>query len=183
MRRILSELYVRDNCHPFKATLLVWIQIPVWVFMSIALRNFSLGTADSEGDISVQEQFSKGGVLWFPNLTVTDSTWILPISLGLLNLMIVEIFSSQKLAMSRLQKYVTNFIRGISVLMIPIAATVPSSVALYWFSSSFLGFAQNLLLRSPVVRQFCRIPQTQSHSDTPYKDLFAAFYAKFFLRK
>ncbi|XP_044536170.1 cytochrome c oxidase assembly protein COX18, mitochondrial isoform X2 [Gracilinanus agilis] len=48
MRRIVSELYIRDNCHPFKATLLVWIQIPMWVFMSVALRNFSLGITVSE---------------------------------------------------------------------------------------------------------------------------------------
>lgn len=49
MRRLVSELYVRDNCHPFKATVLVWIQLPMWIFMSIALRNFSTGAAHSEG--------------------------------------------------------------------------------------------------------------------------------------
>ncbi|XP_007495722.2 cytochrome c oxidase assembly protein COX18, mitochondrial [Monodelphis domestica] len=183
MRRIVSELYIRDNCHPFKATLLVWIQIPMWVFMSVALRNFSLGITDSEGGFSIQEQFSTGGVLWFPDLTLLDSTWILPVSLGILNLLIVEIFALQKLEMSRFQKYITYFTRGISVLMIPIAATVPSAIALYWFSSSLLGLSQNLLLRSPGFRQLCRIPMTRSYSDTPYKDLFAAFYSKFFLRK
>ncbi|XP_068947774.1 cytochrome c oxidase assembly protein COX18, mitochondrial isoform X3 [Petaurus breviceps papuanus] len=183
MRRIVSELYVRDNCHPFKATLLVWIQIPMWVFMSVALRNFSLGISDSEGEFSVREQFSTGGVLWFPDLTVFDSTWILPVSLGILNLLVVEIFASQKFEKSRFQKYVTHFIRGISLLMVPIAASVPSSIALYWFCSSFLGLSQNLLLRSPGFRQLCRIPRTKSQSDTPYKDLFASFYAKLFLRK
>ena len=49
MRRLVSELYVRDNCHPFKATVLVWIQLPMWIFMSIALRNFSTGATHSEG--------------------------------------------------------------------------------------------------------------------------------------
>uniref|UniRef100_A0A8B9YTX3 Cytochrome c oxidase assembly factor COX18 n=1 Tax=Bos mutus grunniens TaxID=30521 RepID=A0A8B9YTX3_BOSMU len=48
MRRLVSELYVRDNCHPFKATVLVWIQLPMWIFMSVALRNFSTGAAHSE---------------------------------------------------------------------------------------------------------------------------------------
>ncbi|XP_068947773.1 cytochrome c oxidase assembly protein COX18, mitochondrial isoform X2 [Petaurus breviceps papuanus] len=137
MRRIVSELYVRDNCHPFKATLLVWIQIPMWVFMSVALRNFSLGISDSEGEFSVREQFSTGGVLWFPDLTVFDSTWILPVSLGILNLLVVEIFASQKFEKSRFQKYVTHFIRGISLLMVPIAASVPSQseeVGVYYHS-------------------------------------------------
>ncbi|XP_037685878.1 cytochrome c oxidase assembly protein COX18, mitochondrial isoform X2 [Choloepus didactylus] len=182
MQRLVSELYVRDNCHPFKATVLVWIQLPMWIFMSVALRNFSMGTTHSEG-FSVKEQLATGGVLWFPDLTALDSTWILPVSVGVTNLLIVEIFALQKLGMSHFQKYVTYFVRAVSVLMIPIAATVPSSIALYWLCSSFMGLSQNLLLRSPGFRKFCRIPLTKSDSDTPYKDLFAAFCAKFILRK
>uniref|UniRef100_A0A8C4VUZ2 Cytochrome c oxidase assembly factor COX18 n=1 Tax=Gopherus evgoodei TaxID=1825980 RepID=A0A8C4VUZ2_9SAUR len=180
--RIVSELYVRDNCHPFKASLLMWIQIPVWVFVSIALRNCSVGAADSEV-LAVQEQLSTGGTLWFTDLTVPDSTWILPVSLGLFNLLIVEIFALRKFELSRFQKYATNFIRGLSVLMVPIAATVPSSMALYWLSSSFMGLSHNLLLRSPTFRRLCRIPRTKSDSDTPYRDIVLAFYTKYFLKK
>ncbi|XP_014643440.1 PREDICTED: mitochondrial inner membrane protein COX18 isoform X2 [Ceratotherium simum simum] len=125
MRRLVSELYVRDNCHPFKATLLVWIQLPMWIFMSVALRNFSTGATHSEG-FPIQEQLASGGVLWFPDLTALDSTWILPVSVGVINLLIVEIFALQKIGMSRFQTYITHFVRAVSVLMIPIAATVPS---------------------------------------------------------
>ncbi|XP_072797383.1 cytochrome c oxidase assembly protein COX18, mitochondrial isoform X2 [Vicugna pacos] len=182
LRRLVSELYIRDNCHPFKATVLVWIQIPMWIFMSVALRNFSTGATHSEG-FSVQEQLATGGVLWFPDLTALDSTWILPVSVGVINLLIVEMFALQKIGMSRFQTYITYFVRAVSVLMIPIAATVPSSIALYWLCSSFMGLSQNLLLRSPRFRQLCRIPLTKSDSHTPYKDLFAAFYAKFSSRK
>ncbi|XP_045713838.1 cytochrome c oxidase assembly protein COX18, mitochondrial isoform X4 [Phyllostomus hastatus] len=170
MRRLVSELYVRDNCHPFKATVLVWIQIPMWIFMSVALRNLSTGAAHAEAGFSVQEQLATGGVLWFPDLTALDSTWILPVSVGVINLLIIE-------------TYATYFVRAVSVLMIPVAATVPSSIVLYWLCSSFMGLSQNLLLRSPRFRQLCRIPVTKGDSDTPYKDLFAAFYTKFISRK
>ncbi|NXG01363.1 COX18 protein, partial [Sakesphorus luctuosus] len=87
LRRVVSELYVRDNCHPVKATLLVWVQVPLWVCVSLALRNCSVGASGSH----LQEQFSSGGTLWFPDLTAPDSTWILPVSLGLVNLLIVEV--------------------------------------------------------------------------------------------
>ncbi|XP_078530603.1 cytochrome c oxidase assembly protein COX18, mitochondrial isoform X2 [Lissotriton helveticus] len=160
LRRIISGLYVRDNCHPFKASLLIWIQIPMWVFVSLALRNFSIPTA-----------------------SFGDSTWIIPISLGVLNLLIVEMFAIRKIELSRFQKYVTNFIRAVSVAMIPIAATVPSSMALYWLSSSCVGLAHNLLLRSPTLRQAFRIPSTKSDSDTPYQDIATALYTKYFLKK
>ncbi|XP_066498284.1 cytochrome c oxidase assembly protein COX18, mitochondrial isoform X2 [Hoplias malabaricus] len=49
LRRIVSELYVRDNCHPFKASLLIWVQLPMWVCLSLALRNLSMGGAGSRG--------------------------------------------------------------------------------------------------------------------------------------
>ncbi|XP_017656216.1 cytochrome c oxidase assembly protein COX18, mitochondrial isoform X2 [Nannospalax galili] len=126
MRRLVSELYVRDNCHPFKATVVVWVQLPMWIFISVALRNFSTGASCSEG-FSVQEQLAVGGILWFPDLTAVDSTWILPVCVGVVNLLIVEIFALQKTGMSRFQMYITNCVRAVSVLMIPVAATVPST--------------------------------------------------------
>ncbi|KAJ8382294.1 hypothetical protein SKAU_G00030720 [Synaphobranchus kaupii] len=173
LRRIVSELYVRDNCHPFKASLLVWVQLPMWVCLSLALRNLSLGQADSTQALAV------GGALWFLDLTLPDSTWIMPVCLGLANLLIVEIFALRRLEASKFQKYVTNFIRGISLVLIPLAATVPSSMALYWLSSSCVGLFHNLVLRSPRFRRLCRIPPTRSDSDTPYRDIAAAFVTKY----
>ncbi|KAM6980216.1 cytochrome c oxidase assembly protein COX18, mitochondrial [Aplochiton taeniatus] len=178
LRRIVSELYIRDNCHPFKASVVVWVQLPMWVCLSLALRSLSLGLGDTAS--ALHTELAAGGALWFSDLTIPDSTWIMPISLGLVNLIIVEIFALRKLEISRFQKYVTNFIRGISLLMIPIAATVPSSMALYWLSSSCFGLGQNLLLRSPGFRRMCRIPASRLDSDTPYRDIGAAFVAKYF---
>ncbi|KAI3351378.1 hypothetical protein L3Q82_020191 [Scortum barcoo] len=171
LRRIISQLYVRDNCHPFKASLLVWVQLPLWVSLSLALRNLSLDQSALQSDLKT------GGALWFPDLTLPDSTWILPICLGLTNLLIVEMFSLQRINPSRFQTFVTNFIRGFSVLMIPIAATVPSSMALYWFTSSLVGFSHNLLLRSPAIHKVLKL---RTHrSDSPYRDLLSAFITKY----
>lgn len=177
LRRIVSELYVRDNCHPFKASLLVWVQLPMWVCVSLALRNISVGLEHILSGL--QHELAAGGTLWFPDLTVPDSTWIIPVSLGLINLLITEVYALSKLEQSKFQKYVTNFIRGLSLVMIPLAATVPSSMALYWFSSSCIGLGHNLLLRSPRFRALCRIPPSHSDSHTPYRDIAAAFVAKY----
>ncbi|CAN2388988.1 membrane insertase activity [Pristimantis euphronides] len=183
MKRLIKELYIRDNCHPFKASLIMWIQIPMWIFMSLALRNFSFNTSGSDTDSLVHEQLKNGGTLWFADLTMPDSTWILPVFLGVLNLLIVEMFALRTIKVSRLNKIMTNAIRGISIVMIPIAASVPSSMALYWTTSSLVGLAHNLLLRSPAVRRLFRIPQTKMDSETPYKDLLAAFVVKYIQKK
>ncbi|XP_019202480.1 cytochrome c oxidase assembly protein COX18, mitochondrial isoform X2 [Oreochromis niloticus] len=171
LRRIVSQLYIRDNCHPFKASLLVWVQLPLWISLSLALRNLSLDQSDLQGALAA------GGALWFPDLTIPDSTWILPVCLGLTNLLIVEVFSLQRVAASRTQRLVLNTVRGFSLLMIPIAATVPSSMALYWFASSLVGFSHNLLLRSPSIHRLLQL--STPHSTSPYRDLLTAFIAKY----
>lgn len=171
LRRIVSQLYIRDNCHPFKASLLVWVQLPLWISLSLALRNLSVNQPALQGELAA------GGALWFPDLTVPDSTLILPVSLGLINLLIVEVFSLQRVTPSRFQRLVLNTIRGFSVLMIPIAATVPSSMALYWFTSSLVGFSHNLILRSPAIHRILRL-KTQ-RSESPYRDLLSAFVSKY----
>ncbi|CAL8303170.1 unnamed protein product [Arctogadus glacialis] len=177
LRRIVSELYIRDNCHPFKASLLVWVQLPMWVSLSLALRNLSM--ASSPAGSALQTELSTGGTLWFSDLTLPDHTWVLPISLGIINLLIIEIFAVQRLQVSSLQRYMTHFLRGVSVLMVPIAATVPSSLALYWLSSSLVGLGHNLLLRSPRFRMACHIPPLRSDSQTPYRDLASALRKKY----
>ncbi|XP_069029324.1 cytochrome c oxidase assembly protein COX18, mitochondrial isoform X2 [Embiotoca jacksoni] len=172
LRRLVSQLYIRDNCHPFKASLLVWVQMPIWISLSLALRNLSLDQSD------LHDELAAGGALWFPDLTVPDFTWILPVCLGLTNLLVVEVFSLQRVSVSGFQRLVLNAIRGFSVLMIPIAAAVPSSMALYWFTSSLVGFSHNLLLRSPAVHKVLRLRTLRS--ETPYRDLLSAFSAKYF---
>ncbi|XP_028271806.1 cytochrome c oxidase assembly protein COX18, mitochondrial isoform X3 [Parambassis ranga] len=171
LRRVVAQLYIRDNCHPFKASLLVWVQLPLWISFSLALRNLSLDQSALQGELAA------GGALWFPDLTVPDATWILPVCLGLSNLLIVEVFSLQRAGASVFQRLFVNFIRAFSVLMIPIAATVPSSMALYWFTSSLVGFGQNLLLRSPVSHKLLRLPTQPPAS--PYRGLLSAFRSKY----
>ncbi|XP_068596721.1 TBC1 domain family member 9B-like [Brachionichthys hirsutus] len=171
LRRIVSQLYVRDNCHPLKASLLVWVQLPLWISLSLALQNLSLDQS------ALQTDLTAGGALWFPDLTLPDSTWILPACLGLTNLLIIEVFSLQSVTPSRLQRVGTNVLRGLSVLMIPIGATVPSSMVLYWLTSSLVGLTHNLVLRSASVHKVLRLPTRCS--DTPYKDLLSTFRAKY----
>ncbi|XP_037116671.1 cytochrome c oxidase assembly protein COX18, mitochondrial isoform X1 [Syngnathus acus] len=121
LRRLVSQLYVRDNCHPFKASLLVWVQLPLWIGLSLALRNLCAPHS------LLHASLATGGTLWFPDLTSPDSTWLLPLALGLTNLFIVELFSLQRSNVSSVHKAVTNALRMLSLLMIPIAAGVPSA--------------------------------------------------------
>lgn len=171
MRRIVSELYIRDNCHPFKASTLVLVQVPVWISLSLALRELSLESS------AVYSALTEGGALWFKDLTVPDQTWIIPVTLGLTNLLLVELASLQQTpAAGRFQKLILHSLRAVSLLMIPISASVPTSMSLYWLVSSLVGLGHNLILRSNKVQSALGIPKKSS---APYRDLYAAFTSKY----
>ncbi|CAG9864458.1 unnamed protein product [Phyllotreta striolata] len=171
IRKQWQKLILRDNCHPFKASLLMLFQIPTWVCLSVSLRNlvYMLPLRDSNAEI-IYAELTLGGFGFIPNLTAVDSSWILPVSVGVINLLIIELQRLSRLnEPNKLQKILTNVFRGLSVVMIPIGASVPSCLVLYWTTSSAFGLVQNILLMSPRVKRICKIPKTQSEMDRPYK--------------
>ncbi|XP_063931071.1 cytochrome c oxidase assembly protein COX18, mitochondrial-like isoform X2 [Zophobas morio] len=181
IRKQWTNLIARENCHPFKTTLLVFFQLPLWVSLSISLRNlvYMLPNQDFHAQLTFTE-LSVGGFGWIPNLVEVDSSLILPVCFGLLNLGIIELQTLSKVNVpTKLQKFLTNFFRGLSILMIPIASVVPSCVVLYWTTSSAFGFVQNLILVSPKIRRLCKIPQTPSELEQPYKHIITGIKYRF----
>ncbi|XP_070070656.1 cytochrome c oxidase assembly protein COX18, mitochondrial [Drosophila takahashii] len=166
-----QNLIVRDNCHPMKTMIVLWGQIPLWIFQSVALRNLVYMLPDP---LSIQAQIvttemTIGGFGWIPNLTVVDSSYILPVTLGLINLAIIEVQAmSRTRPPTRLQGIANNVFRGLSVVMVPVACTVPSALCVYWVASSSFGLAQNLLMLSPEIRRSVGIPKTQTELSQPY---------------
>ncbi|KAJ8954075.1 hypothetical protein NQ318_004380 [Aromia moschata] len=173
IRKQWNNLVVRGNCHPFKASLLLWFQIPMWVSLSVALRNlvYMLPEQSIPAKLTFAE-LTVGGFGFVPNLTEVDSSLILPVALGIINLAIIELQVLSKVnPPTKLQKYLTNFFRGLSVFMVPIGASVPSCLVLYWTTSSTYGLIQNLVLLSPRVKRMCGIPKTTTELLEPYKQI------------
>ncbi|XP_078576715.1 cytochrome c oxidase assembly protein COX18, mitochondrial-like isoform X2 [Branchiostoma floridae x Branchiostoma japonicum] len=177
MREFRTQLFIQDNCHPFKATLLVWVQMPMFICVSFALRHMT-GSFQGAASACLQPDMVSQGALWFTDLTAADPTLLLPVMLGTLNLVIVEMHSLQQTEKTRTQKVVTNFFRGVSVVMVMVAAYMPAAMSLYWTSSSAVGLAQNILLKLPWLRQACRIPPTSRDSPTPFRDMAASVRQK-----
>uniref|UniRef100_A0A1L8E0C0 Putative cytochrome oxidase bioproteinis protein oxa1 mitochondrial n=1 Tax=Nyssomyia neivai TaxID=330878 RepID=A0A1L8E0C0_9DIPT len=174
LKKQWTKLVVRENCHPAKTMIVLWGQIPLWIFQSMAIRNlvYILPDPSSVSAQIIFAQLSLGGFLWIPNLTVPDASLILPVTLGLLNLAIIEIQALSRVKQGgRLHKYATNFFRIFSIFMIPIASIVPSCLSLYWVSSSAFGLIQNVTMMSPKFRRAVGIPSTPSELERPYKHL------------
>ncbi|CAK1580375.1 unnamed protein product [Parnassius mnemosyne] len=172
LKKQWQKLIVRDNCHPFKASLVIWFQIPVWVCMSFALRNLVYMQSDDAVALITFMELSVGGIGWFPNLTEPDHSFILPVVFGLTNLSIIEIQRMSKLRQpSKMYNVFTNVFRIFSLIMIPVAASVPSCMCLYWVTSSSFGLIQNLCLLSPSLRRKLQIPEAPSELEYPYSHI------------
>lgn len=88
-----NNLVIRENCHPLKASIIILFQIPLWITQSWAIRNLIYIQPDPT-DINAQlvaAEMMFGGFGWIPNLTEVDHSLILPITLGVLNLTIIEV--------------------------------------------------------------------------------------------
>lgn len=172
MKKQWRKLIERDNCHPFKASLVIWFQIPVWICISFALRNLVYMTNGDPSALVTFMELSAGGIGWFPNLTVPDHSWIMPVAFGLTNLTIIEIQRTSKLRKpSKVYNIFTNTFRIFSIVMIPVAANVPSCMCLYWLTSSSIGLVQNLVLLSPPLRRRLGIPEAPSELEEPYSHI------------
>jgi len=186
----------RRNCAKSKLYLPFLIQIPFWVTTSVALRNLStMQNAAFFSDPSQMAaakarfvQMSNEGLAWFPDLTLPDSTWIIPVSLGVVLLANHELTVNQvskdiltqggKKPVPKITRAVDILVRSVALVMVPVSACVPTALALYWTTSATAGLVVNLVLMSPKVRDTFKIPRLPSDSKTPYKTTLINFTAK-----
>lgn len=93
LKKQWNKLIVRENCHPAKTLIVLWGQIPLWICQSVALRNL-VHMLPNPGTLQAKIIFTEltiGGFGWIPNLTEVDSSYILPVALGVINLSIIEV--------------------------------------------------------------------------------------------
>ncbi len=148
MNMKVQELYKEEGVHPAAGCLPMLIQMPIIFGLFRLLRNplQFMGTDDNV-IFAVHEAFA-----WMPDLTQPDK-WILPIAAG-----IATYFSfamSQKLnatpdatggtaastnSMMKVMKYI------FPVMIIWMARTYPSGLAIYWFISQVIQILINLRL-------------------------------------
>ncbi|KAG1673804.1 Cytochrome c oxidase assembly protein COX18, mitochondrial [Nymphon striatum] len=176
-RKYRNELIIRDNCHPLKSSLVIIFQIPIWISLSFALRGFAF--IIPENKIAVLTAFyglQSGGLLWIPDLTVPDSTMILPFVLAALQFSQIELHAIRMSHIKSKMKTISNYgMRGLTLLLIPVSMTVPSCLPLYWTISSTIGLVQSIALLFPKVRRTVGIPETSTEASAvqiTYKKLY-----------
>ncbi|KAF7494742.1 Cytochrome c oxidase assembly protein COX18 [Sarcoptes scabiei] len=163
MTKGINRLIVRDNCHPLKASLVTFFQIPFWIILSNCFRNFARIYPDPNDPQLLQtyEQLQTEGIFWFSNLTVPDPIGLLPFATILINLSIIQMHVAERRRLnikdSKFIKIITNFSRILSFGLLIVGLTLPADMSYYWFVSSSFGLLQNIILRNPKMKSILKI--------------------------
>ena len=120
--------------------------------------------------------------MWFTDLSVADSTMMLPILNALSFVLMIELGSSENGAPPEKVAMMKNIFRGLAVIMIPATMNFSQGLFVYWSVNNTFSLAQGIVLRDERVRQFFDIPKVpmppsggDANSSSKDENPFAAF--------
>ncbi|KAI5964331.1 COX18 [Candida pseudojiufengensis] len=155
-RKRQKQLFKKYNVQLWKNFILPVFQIPLWVIMSITMRDLSGWSSwDNLHNKALDPTLYSEGCLWFQDLAVADPTHVFPLILGVISLCNIE-WTFKTLDLARLTqklKYrptitdaIANFSRLSIVFMMAISIHAPAALVLYWISSQFYSLIQNIVM-------------------------------------
>lgn len=155
-RKRQKKLFKDHNVQIWKNFILPVFQIPLWVCMSLTMRDLSgWSTWDLLSNKPLDLDLFTEGLLWFQDLTVLDPYHVFPIMLGIASLCNVE-WTFKTLEMLRLTQRrklrptltdaMSNLARMTVVFLMAISLHAPTALTLYWLSSQVFSLVQNVFL-------------------------------------
>ncbi|CAB4067851.1 COX18 [Lepeophtheirus salmonis] len=174
IRNSFKELVIERNCSAAKIFIPYFLQIPIWMTMTMALRNQMTITSYTKESLLRFVEFKTEGCLWFSNLGIPDPIFVLPILIG--STLIINQECSSRLHRSPEGQKLPLPIRSarmvgriLPFILVPLCCYTPSGLTLYWSVSGASGLLVNLILMQPQVRRLVKIPRISSEPTNPFK--------------
>jgi YidC/Oxa1 family membrane protein insertase len=140
------KIWKKYDCNPVKMFAPLVVQAPVFISFFIAIQRMSHGVPS----------FATGGRgTWFTDLSVADPTYVLPLLSSLTFLASVETNPPNGTDPNPGMKW---GMRGLAAVMIPLTASFPKGVFVYWVTTNVFSFAQAQALRIPALKKLAGIP-------------------------
>ncbi|KAL2078981.1 hypothetical protein ACEWY4_024725 [Coilia grayii] len=143
----------KHDVNPLRGFLVPLVQMPIFVSFFIALRKMAYLPVPS---------LQSGGTLWFPDLTIADPYYILPIAVTGTMFAILELGAESGIDNPNL-KAMKTVLRIMPFVILPLTINFPTAVFTYWMTSNLFTLSQVALLNQPLVRQRLRIPEKIVH--------------------
>ena len=147
----LAAVWSKHDCHPVKSMAPLLLQAPLFIGFFSALRSLAEAGVPS---------LARGGAAWFNDLTIADPTYGLPLLSAGIFLLTVELnaadgMQGQDPATMRKMK---NFMRFLAVALVPLTASMPAGVFVYWATSNACSLAQSTLFKLAATRRAFGLP-------------------------
>ena len=165
--KLVQKTIIKYNCSNMKIFAPGYVQLPFFLCFNSAIRKIRNG----------DELMMTEGPIFMTNLTVPVETWILPMFVGSLFWLSMQVNLSQTSRVEAVTnnnnwlrgKVVRTFTNALILLMVYLCGQVESGLALYWASSAATALASNLVLLSPRMLRLLRIPRFENDPKHPYK--------------
>ena len=146
----MKSLFAKYKVKPLRGFAAPLVQLPLFMGMFFGLRKMP--------DI-YHDELATGGMFWFPDLTLTDPLYILPLASAGSFLLLIELGKDQMMAQNPAQgKLFVNVFRIMSVAMIPVCINFESAMLCYWTANNVLTLTQTVRdARSRFIDIFLRI--------------------------
>lgn len=154
----IMQFMKTNNVNPLKNLLTVAAQIPIFLSVFTGLREMT--------GLPV-ESMKTGGILWFPDLTIPDPIYALPLLTAATLFATIEVGVDGIKASQFGHSSIKLFLRAMPLVSIPFMINFPSAMLCYWFTSNTFSLIQVLILKIPRVKNFFSIPEIVNH-DTAY---------------
>ncbi len=173
-QKLTRETVVKYNCGRSRIYLPNYVQIPIWMAMTAALQRLS----HPYYDVNRSRELAQEGALWFQDLTASDPQVLLPVIMGSVFLINMELWAhrypreayAKKETLVQIFKW---FSRGMIVFLVGISCQMNSAVCLYWTTSAFAGLAANIVIISPRARKVFNVPFLKNiDSERPYLTIY-----------
>ncbi|CAK6952968.1 mitochondrial inner membrane protein OXA1L [Scomber scombrus] len=152
----LNLFQKKHDVNPLRGFLVPLVQAPIFVSFFIALRKMAYLPVPS---------LQTGGMLWFPDLTMSDPFYILPFVVTGTMFFILELGAESGVDNPNLKAMKTVF-RIMPFVILPLTINFPTAVFTYWTTSNFFSLGQVALLKHPFVRQKLGIPERIKHPES-----------------
>ncbi|HET7479618.1 MAG TPA: membrane protein insertase YidC [Rubrobacteraceae bacterium] len=125
------KLYGERSVNPLGGCLPVLVQMPIFITLYYTIKSFEH-----------LESFRTGGLLWFPDLTVSDPYFILPV------LYVLTMMASQEITIRNTAPEQRQLMRFLPLVFGGFLAFsgFPAGLFVYWVASNCITFTQNYVI-------------------------------------
>jgi len=143
----LNNYMLVNNCHPFKTILPIMSQAIFFTSMFFGIRGMVGAPVQS---------LTTGGILWFPDLTLADPTFILPI-LTASTLFLQLYLGADGISLDTVPPWMRKLMYCMPLVSIPVMIYFPAALNVYWLTNNMISLIQSRAMKRPAVRTYLNI--------------------------